>query len=93
MEQEKQDEVISDSRQSAREKFEIEGIGEFRAKPGTAVAELAGAASYWEKQAKRLENAIWNARSMGFRDGFIAGASATFTVGALIATLYHFLVH
>lgn len=95
MEQEKVSEEVSevtDSRQVAREKFEIEGIGEFRAKPGTAVAELAGAASYWEKRAKSLEKAVWNARSLGKQDGFIAGlvaSSVIFVIGYLLSLVHH----
>jgi len=42
----------------SNEVHELEGVGEFRAKPGTAISELAGAAKYWSDRAKAAENAL-----------------------------------
>ncbi len=93
MEQEKEVEEVSDSRQKARETFDIEGIGEFRAKPGTAVAELAGAASYWEKRAKQGEELMQRSGKNRWQSGFTAGMSASFAIVLVVASIIHFLAN
>ncbi len=61
----------------AHETMSIEGIGEFRAKKGTATHQLAGAAAYWQaeclKAESRYEAALEKASARKWRDGFIAG--------------------
>lgn len=63
---------------------EIEGVGEFRAKAGTAVSELAGAASYWANQAKLHEKA----NKSKWRAGFLTGVVSSASIGFLILTCY-----
>lgn len=60
------------------ETFDIPGIGELRARPGTSTAELAGAVKYWHDKA---QSARW--------DGFIAGGSFSFMVTLVGFALYH----
>ncbi len=90
MEQEKE---VTDTRQVSREAFEIEGIGEFRAKPGTAVYELAGAASYWEREAKGAHKLVEKHGVRRWRDGFTAGMSVSFAIVLVVAGAVHFLIH
>jgi hypothetical protein len=71
-----------------RKAFDIEGIGEFRGKPGTAVYELAGAASYWEKRAKQLERAIIEGKRNGWQSGFTAGLATALVIGTVAFALY-----
>lgn len=79
MEQEKEE--VTDTRHKPREAFEIEGIGEFRAKPGTAVAELAGAASYWHKKAKERLKLLESHGRRKWIDGFSAGVGIALILG------------
>ncbi len=53
------------SNEKAREQVgqNIDGVGEFMAKPGTAIHELAGAASYWSKRAKQSEAELESAKT------------------------------
>jgi hypothetical protein len=88
---ENEKEEVSNSRQVARETFDIEGIGEFRAKPGTALAEIAGAASFWEKTAKRYEAAILSDKKENWRNGFTAGLAAALAIGTIAFGLYRLL--
>jgi len=82
----------TDKEQKSHEPFDIEGIGEFRAKKGTAIHELAGAASYWERECKTIEARLTEEFSKVFaqsektfervsktkwRDGFLTGAVST----------------
>ncbi len=68
---------------------EIEGIGEFRARQGTAVGELAGAAKYWSDRAKRAERV----NSTVFGKGFLAGCFASGATGGAIILVLRFFFH
>ncbi len=46
---------------SERVSFDLPGVGELKARPGTSTAELAGMASFWHKKSKTA-----------WRDGFIS---------------------
>lgn len=66
---------------------EIEGIGEFRARQGTAVGELAGAAKYWSDRAKRAERI--NHSMLG--KGFTMGAFLVLGVDVGIAIIHYWM--
>ena len=55
---------MSDDSIKHHETFELDGVGEFRAKKGTSTAELAGAACFWNRRALAAEKALnktqWN---------------------------------
>ncbi len=53
---------------------DIEGVGEFLAKPGTAVHELAGAASYWSRRALKAEDLLIQKWRDKWNDGFLTGS-------------------
>lgn len=74
---------------------EIDGIGGVRARVGTSTEELAGAASYWNKEAKALQARLDNYAledSRKWRDGFLTGAVSFAVVVGLIAG-YFTLLH
>lgn len=74
---------------------EIDGIGGVRARVGTSTEELAGAASYWNKEAKALQARLDHftaVESRKWRDGFLTGVVSFAVVVGLIAgyaTLLH----
>lgn len=65
---------------------EIDGIGEFRARAGTAVGELAGAAKYWSDRAKRAERI--NANMWG--KGFTMGVALVVLIDGALTLAHHF---
>ena len=67
------------SNESAHSTHNVEDIGEFRARRGTAVSELAGAAEYWSKRAKAAEEAL-SKRQWGY---FWGGSCITVIAVAL----------
>lgn len=71
----------------ARDAFELDGIGEFRAKKGTAVHELAGAAAYWQKECKsaeaRYEKQLQRVAKDRWRDGLLTGVVTTLVAVAI----------
>lgn len=70
------------------ETHEIEGLGGIRAHSGTALSTIAGAAAYWEKEAKTIENRVLieagqyveKVSRTRWRDGFLTGAVSTATL-------------
>ncbi len=53
-----------------RESFEVPGVGEILARPGTSTAELAGAVKYWHTKAtEAYANGLEVGKSLGRRDG------------------------
>lgn len=70
----------------SNEAFELDGIGEFRARAGTATAELAGAAKYWSDRAKKAERV--NAREYG--RGFTHACLISAVSGGLVVSIIHF---
>jgi hypothetical protein len=74
---------------------EVEEIGEIRARAGTSTAELAGAASYWNKEAKRLAGELSEVIKLrkedfdlqhgkAWKSGFLTAAVAIATIEGLI---------
>lgn len=75
---------------------EIEGIGSIRAHNGTALETIAGAAKYWETEAKRLKEeyeafqyADTEALRKKWRDGFMTGSVSIATIGVVVGALLH----
>ncbi len=71
----------------SRDTFELDGVGEFRAKKGTALHELAGAATYWQKQCKtaeaRFDKQLQRIAADRWRDGLITGVVTTLVAVAI----------
>jgi hypothetical protein len=96
----------NDRSESNRTVHEIEGIGSIRAMNGTALETIAGAAAYWQNEAKTLEG-IAEARFAAikaehtldiettgkrkWRDGFLTGCVSTATLFMLASLLLRFL--
>lgn len=92
--------------ESNRTTHEIEGIGSIRAQNGTALETVAGAAAYWQKEAKTLEG-IAEARfealkaehnldleeqgKRKWRDGFLTGSVSVATLTLVALFLARFL--
>lgn len=73
--------------------FELDEVGEFRAKKGTATHELAGAAVYWQRECKTIE-ARYNAWSLKalrskFWDGFLTGAISATLIAATAVLIFN----
>jgi len=66
------------------ETFDIPGVGELRARPGTSTAELAGAVKVWHDKYQV-------AHKTGFIDGAV-GASAVIIIIEILATGLYFLL-
>lgn len=62
------------------ETFDIPGIGELRARPGTSTAELAGAVKYWHDKYQKAR-----------LDGFIGGAGFAFMFSLVSYGAYYLL--
>jgi hypothetical protein len=67
--------------QSTRSNYAIEDIGEIRASNGTALSTVAGAAAYWEKEAKAIKKRV----GKEWRDGFLTGSVSV--AGVTLATI------
>jgi hypothetical protein len=80
--------------EKAREQFNLEGVGEFTAKKGTAVHEIAGAAVYWQNQCltaeKRFEEALEKVSEKKWKDGFLTGSVSTAIIGLAVELLLRF---
>lgn len=67
---------------------EIEGIGPVRARVGTSTAELAGAAAYWQGEAKRIRNQLLDEvadiKAKAWREGFLTGFLCFGLVGGIL---------
>ncbi len=75
-----------------RESFDIPGVGELRARPGTSTAELAGAVDYWHKKAKAsYADGISVGKIVGRKDGAIAAISLVTALEVVIGIAYHYL--
>ncbi len=70
-----------------RDTFDLKGVGELKARPGTATHELAGMAKYWSDKYKNVETEIVSARRTGFLGGVVF-ATLTFLVSFAI---YHIM--
>lgn len=69
------------------ETHDIPDIGEFRAKRGTATSELAGAASYWNREWRLARKA----NATMFSRGLVSGLTiAAFIAGGIKLGLYLF---
>jgi hypothetical protein len=66
------------------ESFEIPGVGELRARPGTSTAELAGAVKVWHDKYQ-------TAHTSGFIDGAVGVGALIFFVELLATGLYFYL--
>jgi hypothetical protein len=66
------------------ETFDIPGVGELRARPGTSTAELAGAVKVWHDKYQK-------AHQSGRIDGAIAASGLIFIVELLATGLYFYL--
>ena len=66
---------MSDDSIKHHETFELDGVGEFRAKKGTSTASLAGAASFWNKRALAAERALGKTQWNHFFAGSIFGTA------------------
>lgn len=85
----------NESIQARRVSHEVEGIGTIRAQNGTALETIAGAAAYWEKEAKKVaagvDTLLTAAHSRGWNRGFITGVLTSATLSAIAAAVVHFL--
>ncbi len=80
--------------ESNRTTHEIEGIGSIRAQNGTALETVAGAAAYWQKEAKAFEKLAnsYNAEDKKkWRDGFLTGSVSVATLTLVALFLARFL--
>lgn len=72
------------------EVFELEGIGEVRAREGTSTHALAGMARYWHDKYKAdIEPQIVSARRTGFLGGSVFSALAIL----VSYSVYYLLAH
>jgi hypothetical protein len=70
--------------------FDVPGVGEIRARPGTSIAELAGAISYWHTKAQEAYgNGTEVGKRLGFRNGFGAGAALTAVLFAVSLSIHY----
>lgn len=66
---------------------DIEGVGEIRARAGTSTSELAGAASFWQKQARLAQSK----NATAWRDGFLTAVVSTSLIFGLVMWLLKLL--
>lgn len=68
----------------AREVFDIPGVGEIRARPGTSTAELAGAVTYWHRKYEKEVKRPW-------RDGFLTACVSLGLAAIVAGAVLHFI--
>jgi hypothetical protein len=81
---------LNEAEVKERKSYEVPGVGELMARPGTSTAELAGAASFWYKKYQTAySDGAESARSKALKDGFIAATTLIAALEFAAFLIYH----